>query len=162
MKTPIKVDMAISDGTVQTVIGEVVKDNLKKVGIDVTIKRADLNSTEAAIGKEDYELSTTFWANYQPEPTIQPLFAIDPKYCCDAYLSGYDNPTDVKRLNDAIATTDDAQRREKFAAVQAALAKSAHLIPLFYPDLEYVTTKKVAGFFAYPNNLFAYEKWQLK
>ena len=29
-------------------------------------------------------------------------------------------------------------------------------------DLEYVTTKKVAGFFAYPNNLYAYEKWQLK
>ena len=162
LKTPIKVDMAISDGTVQTVIGQVVKANLKPVGIDVTLKRSDLNSTEAAIGKEDYQLSTTFWANYQPDPTIQPLFAIDPDYCCDAYLSGYDDKANIKQLKEAIAATDEGARREQYAEVQKRLAQDAHLLPLFFPTLTYVTGKDVAGFFAYPNNLFAYEQWQLK
>jgi peptide/nickel transport system substrate-binding protein len=162
MTPPVKVQLNASEGTVNTVIANVVKDSLKDAGIDVTIRRADLNTTETAIGKEDYELSTTFWANYQPDPTVQPLFAIDPDYCCDAYFSGYDSKADVERLNKAIAATDPEERRQGFADVQKALAESAHLIPLFFPDLTYLSTTNLAGFFAYPNNIFAFEQWQLR
>lgn len=162
LPTPISLDLLISDGSEQSAIGEVIKQNLAAIGIEINITRADINTTEAAIGNQDFTLATTFWTDYQPEPTIQPLFAIDPDYCCDAYLSGYSNAEHIAVLKEAIAATDEAKRVSLFAEVQKNMAQDANVIPLYFKDQVFLTTKKVAGFFPYPNNLFAYEQWQLQ
>jgi ABC-type transport system substrate-binding protein len=130
---------------VQSVIGEIVKQNLADVGIEATIVRKDLASAENDIAGLNYQLSTTFWSDYLPEPTVQPQFAIDPAYCCKAYFTEYDNPAHVKVVKDAIAETDPAARKEAFDGVQRAIAEAANVLPLFFPKLTFVGTAEVAG-----------------
>jgi peptide/nickel transport system substrate-binding protein len=157
-----KVTLTISEGTVQSVIGEIVKQNLADVGIEATILRKDLASAENDIAGLNYQLSTTFWSDYLPEPTVQPQFAIDPAYCCKAYFTEYDNPAHVKVVKDAIAETDPAARKQAFDDVQRAIAEAANVLPLFFPKLTFVGTAEVAGFHAYPNNMYAFEELGFK
>ena len=162
LKTPIKMTLQISNSTVQTAIGEVVKANLAKLGIDVTVNQVDLNTEENTLGQGQYFSTTDEWGDYQPDPSIQPEFAVNPNYCCDSYFTYYDSRSEIAALNAAIAATNPTQRQQLFDDVQRDMSQSAQVIPLFFPELTYVTTKKLAGFFAYPNNLYAYEQWQLK
>jgi ABC-type transport system substrate-binding protein len=147
---------------VQTAIGEVVKANLAAVGLDVTVNQVDLNTEEDTLGEGQYFSTTDEWGDYQPDPTVQPEFAVNPKYCCDSYFTSYDSPSEIAALNRAIAATNPSQRKVLFDDLQRDMAQSAQVIPLFFPELTYVSTKNLAGFFAYPNNLYAYEQWQLK
>jgi ABC-type transport system substrate-binding protein len=106
-------------------------------------------------------MATTNWQDYQPEPTIQPLFAIDPDYCCGAFFSGYEDPALVSLTHEAIEAPQEAERIELFAKMQEEFAQASYVLPLYNPMLTFVASPELEGFFAYPNNLFAFEDWSL-
>jgi peptide/nickel transport system substrate-binding protein len=161
VKLPINLNLTVSQSTIQTVIAEIVKANLQQIGIKVNIVRGELATTDNDINLDRFQMSTTNWEDYSPDPSVQPEFAIDPAYCCNAYFSYYKNPTDVALLHKALAASSSTTRRQLFDQVQQRMAQAAYLLPLFFPSQSFVVSPKLAGFFAYPNNFMAFEDWGL-
>lgn len=161
-KGPLEVKLAVSEGSVQGLIGQIVAEDLKQIGVTVKVERGQLASVEEGIGNETFQMATTNWQDYQPEPTIQPLFAIDPDYCCGAFFSGYHDPALVALTHKAIGASDEGERTSLFSQVQEEFADASYVLPLYNPMLTYVASPELKGFFAYPNNLFAFEEWSLE
>ena len=136
----------MSTGTAQDAILNVVQSNLAAIGIKVQAVRKDAASVDNDIIGEKYAMNTTFWGDLSADPSVQPQFAIDPAYCCDAYFTGYHDPKLVALLSKAIVTQNHASAQAMFNTIQRDVADAAFLIPLYYPNLIYLTSSQVKGF----------------
>ncbi|WP_284236185.1 ABC transporter substrate-binding protein [Mycobacterium antarcticum] len=152
--TPIPVNLTVSTGTVQDAILTTAKDALDKIGFKVNAQRKDAASVDNDIIGMQYTAGTTFWGNVSADPSTQPLFAVDPDYCCQAYFTGYRNPALVNTLHDAIGTADRNAAQPLWDQVQKGVADGAFLVPLYYPKLTYVARRDVAGFKANPYGFY--------
>lgn len=157
ISTPITVPLEVSTGADQDAILNIAESNLKEIGINVQPVRKDSASVDNDIIGQNYSAATTFWGDISADPSIQPLFAIDPAYCCDAYFSGYNDPALISLTHKAVDATDRQQAQLLFNRVQVEMAKAAYLVPLYYPKLNYLTSSKVTGFAADP---FAMYNWR--
>ena len=167
VETPITVEFLISEGTVQEAIGEVVRSNLADIGIEVELVRMDAASVDNEIigwtfGGDDLRgtalMATTFWGNLIPDPTIEPVFWVDPGYCCEAYFTGYDDPEATALVHEAVSTFDQAEAKALFDEVQRGVAESAHVLPLFVADLTYLSSDEVTGFSANAYGTYPFEQ----
>ena len=55
-----------------------------------------------------------------------------------------------------VATTDPAQAKQLYSQVQQSEAQSSHVIPLYFPDLVFLTSAKVTGFSSDPYGTYSY------
>jgi peptide/nickel transport system substrate-binding protein len=154
VKTPITIPFEVSTGTAQDAILNVVQSNLAAIGINVKAVRKDAASVDNDIIGEKYTMNTTFWGDISGDPSIQPEFAIDPKYCCDAYFTGYHDPALIALTHKAIVTPNHAKAQQLFDEMQRRVADAAFLLPLYYPDLIYLTSNRVTRFKVSPYNLY--------
>ena len=152
--TPIEIPLEVSTGSAEDAILNIAKDNLDAIGFKVSPIRKDAASVDNDIIGQKYTANTTFWGNLSGDPSIQPLFAVDPDYCCDAYFTGYHDADLVELLHKGINATDRAQAQTIFDDVQRQVAEAAFLIPLYYPDLTYVMNTKIVGFQADPYGFY--------
>jgi peptide/nickel transport system substrate-binding protein len=159
--TPIKIDFGVSEGAAQDAIAAVMQQDLQKIGIDLNVIHRDFVSNENALDSGNFQANTTFWGDFIGDPSEQPLFWIDPAYCCDAYFTGYDNPQATALANQAVAETDPSKAQALFDDVQRSVADSAHAIPLYFPELTYVASPKLVGFEANPFGTYPFEKFGL-
>ncbi len=149
--TPISIDFGLSTGSTQDAILTILQADMAKVGINLQPVRKDAASTDNDITGKTFTMSTTFWGNLTANPSVQPLFWTDPDYCCDAYFTGLNNPDTVALARKATSETDPAKVQARYDDLQRAVAKDSAVIPLYYPDLNYVMTESVAGFTVAPN-----------
>ncbi len=154
VKLPITIPLETSTGTAQDAILNVVQSNLAKIGIKVQSTRKDAASVDNDIIGKKYSINTTFWGDLSADPSVQPQFAIDPAYCCDAYFTGYDDKALVALVAKAIVTPNRAAAQTMFNKIQRDVANAAFLIPLYYPNLIYLTSSKVKGFSVNPYGLY--------
>jgi peptide/nickel transport system substrate-binding protein len=152
--TPIEIPLEVSTGSAEDAILIIAKDNRDAIGFKVSPTRKDAASVDNDIIGQKYTANTTFWGNLSGDPSIQPLFAVDPDYCCDAYFTGYHDAGLVALLHRAINTADRAQAQTMFDEVQRKVAEAAFLVPLYYPDLTYVLSPKITGFKADPYGFY--------
>jgi peptide/nickel transport system substrate-binding protein len=156
VKTPVSVPFEVSTGTAQDAILTVAQADLASIGINLRPIRKDSASVDNDIIGGKYTMNTTFWGDISADPSIQPLFAIDPSYCCNAYFTGLRDPSLVALTRKAATTTNRAAAQALFNQVQTRFAQDASLIPLYYPKLIHLLSSHVVGFNV---NAYGFYNW---
>jgi peptide/nickel transport system substrate-binding protein len=158
VKTPITIPFEISTGTAQQAILTVAQADLAEIGIHLSPITKDSASVDNDIIGEKYTMATTFWGDTSADPSIQPLFAIDPSYCCNAYFTGLRDPSLVSLTRQAVTTSNRSQAQALYNQVQVEFAQDASVIPLYYPKLIHLLSSKVTGFNVNP---YGFYNWSL-
>jgi peptide/nickel transport system substrate-binding protein len=162
LPTPISIPLQLSQGAVQDAIAAVVQQNLQAVGINVKIVRNDYSAIQSAVSSGHYSAATRNWSNYVGDPSQQPLFWMDPAFCCHANWTNYEDPTAIALVHKAVEASDSAEAKSLFDDVQRSVATSAHSIPLYFPNQVYILSDKVGGFAPDPMAIWAYDKLGFK
>jgi peptide/nickel transport system substrate-binding protein len=160
--TPVTIPLQLSQGAVQDAIAAVVQQNLQAVGINVKIQRNDYSAIQSAVSSGHYAAATRNWSNYVGDPSQQPLFWMDPAFCCHANWTNYDDPAAIALVNKAVKASDPTEAKALFDDVQRSVANSAHSIPLYFPNQVYIVSNKVGGFAVDPMAIWAYDELGFK
>ncbi len=154
--TPINVTLLASTGAAQDAELTITTANLTEAGFSVSGSKKDAASVDNDIIGQTFQANTTFWGNQSADPSIQPLFTVDPAFCCDAYFTGYDDPALVAVAKEAINTADPSQAQPLWDKLQTDVAEAAFIVPLYYPQLTYLAGASIDGFKA---NSFGFYDW---
>lgn len=122
--------------------GQVVKEQLKAIGIDMTIKQVDVSVWFDAFSKGDYQITSAY-----QERTIDPdnFYALVIKTGGSINTTGYSNPEVDKLIDQAAASTDDAARKALYTQIRQIVREEAPLIFVHYETINYLMQKKVVG-----------------
>ncbi len=148
------------DGGVQKwrTFAQVIQQQLKPIGIDVTIRALDHAAYHAAFEKFDYEMFIDYAINDISDPDEMASFEVDVKNGgSTSYWSSYDNPVAIKLVHQAQAEFNPTKRAALYARIQAIVAQDAPFVPLDYPPYIYAFTEKVQGFAANPGGAYRLE-----
>jgi peptide/nickel transport system substrate-binding protein len=158
---PVHLQLGVSQGVAQQAIATVMQADLAKIGIQLSVQNRDFVSNENALDSGNFTMNTTFWGNFVGDPSEQPLFWMDPGYCCRSYFTGFKDPASISLVHKAVNATSVAAARPLFDQVQRRVADTAHAIPLYFPDLTYVASPKLNGFAANPYGTYPFEQFSL-
>ncbi len=148
------------DGGVQKwrTFAQVIQQQLKPLGIDVTIRALDHAAFEAAFQKYDYELFIDYAINDISDPDEMASFEVDVKNGgSKSYWSNYDNPKAIALVRKAQAEFDPGKRAKLYAQIQELVAQDAPFVPLDYPPYIYGVSKQVNGFAVNPGGAYRLE-----
>ena len=135
MPLPIHLQFGVSQGVAQQAISTVMQSDLAKIGIQLSVLQRDFVSNENALDSGNFTMNTTFWGNFIGDPSEQPLFWMDPAFCCKSYFTGFNDPASIALVHQAVGANTVATARPLFDQVQQKVAQTAHAIPLYFPDL---------------------------
>jgi peptide/nickel transport system substrate-binding protein len=136
-------------------IAEIVQQELKPLGIQVTLKKIDPNNLLSEQEKFHYQISIDYWTNDIVDPDEVTAFDVDPKGGGgQSYFTFYNNPQIVKWVRQAEVTFNTKQRAALYAKIQRAHAREVPQIPLFYSPLAYAFSDKVQGFHVSPLGIY--------
>jgi peptide/nickel transport system substrate-binding protein len=158
---PIHLQFGVSQGLAQQAIGTVMQTDLAKIGIDLSVLQRDFVSNENALDSGNFTMNSTFWGNFIGDPSEQPLFWMDPAFCCQAYFTGFKDPAAIALAHRAVNASSATSARPLFDQVQRSVAQTAHAIPLYFPELTYVASPKLLGFEANPYGTYPFEQFSL-
>ncbi len=139
-KTTLQVPSS-ADGRI---IGQIIQQNLKDIGINVKIVTQDPGATFGNLTAFNYDMLAFAWTTDIPD--------------ADELISGYADVdgqwTGLVSAPEAIRAArgifDEAQRNQLYAEVQKQVASDASVIALFYSDFPYAFSEKVHGFKVLP------------
>ncbi len=122
--------------------GQVVRDQLKAIGITMTIKQVDVSVWFDAFSKGNYQITSAY-----QERTIDPdnFYALVIKTGGSINTTGYSNPAVDKLIDQAAASTDEAARKALYTQIRTIVRDEAPLIFVHYETINYLMQKKVAG-----------------
>jgi peptide/nickel transport system substrate-binding protein len=146
VKTPVSIPLIVSSGSAQQAIATVAQQDLAKIGIQLKIISLDYGSAASDMSAGRFTMITNNWDDYVGDASEQPLFWIDPAFCCSAYFTNYTNPAAISLVHRAVNATSPSTASQLFDSVQRSVATTAHAIPLYYPTFLYLATNKLAGF----------------
>jgi peptide/nickel transport system substrate-binding protein len=146
-----KVTLLVGAGAqVENSTGQILQDELKPLGIDVTFKQEDTSTEFNDIGKQKYELAFSYWTMDIADPDELVTFAIDPAGGAHSFYTSYHNPQVVSLSHKAQRETNPTKRAKLYAQLQKLAAHDAFLGFLYYSPFRWATTDKVHGFFVQP------------
>jgi peptide/nickel transport system substrate-binding protein len=122
--------------------GQVVQDELKQIGITMTIKPVDVSVWFDAFSTLKYQITSAY-----QERTIDPdnFYALVIKSGGPINATGYSNPA-VDTLIDKAAEGDDmATRKDLYRQIREAVTSDAPLVFVHYETLHYLMNKNVLG-----------------
>ena len=128
----------------------VIKDDLAKVGIDVTITSFEQSTAYTNERSGTNGLGLRYWTNDIIDPDEVATFGADIKGGANSFSSYWGDETVSKLINDARSETDDAKRAEMYQQVQQAVSDQAPFIPLAYAPFRYASGSWVTGFAVSP------------
>jgi peptide/nickel transport system substrate-binding protein len=113
---------------------EIIKDNLRDIGIDVTVQVFDRTSfTDRVFRQWDFDLAMQLFTT-GPDPTI----SVTPRYHTNAIRRapfvngmGYSNPETDALFDSETAETDPAKRAAAWHRIQELLMRDLPALPLF-------------------------------
>jgi peptide/nickel transport system substrate-binding protein len=161
VKLPIHLQFGVSQGLAQQAISTIMQADLAKIGIDLSVLQRDFVSNENALDSGNFTMNSTFWGNFIGDPSEQPLFWMDPAYCCQAYFTFFKDPAAIALAHRAVNATTPSAAKPLFDQVQRSVAQTAHAIPLYFPELTYVASPKLLGFVANPYGTYPFEQFSL-
>ena len=144
--TPLTIPFEVSTGTAQDAILNIAQADLAQIGIHLQVVTKDSASVDNDIIGMHYVVATTFWGDVSGDPTQQVLFTNDPKYCCNAYFTGLNDPMLIGLSRQASLTDNPAAAQALYNKIQVLTAHDAHVIPLYNPELIHLMSTKVTGF----------------
>ena len=161
MRLPLHLQFGVSQGVAQQAIATIMQADLAKIGIQLSVLQRDFVSNENALDSGNFTINSTFWGNFIGDPSEQPLFWMDPAYCCQSYFTGFKDPASIALAHRAVNATSPAAAQLLFDQVQRSVADTAHAIPLYFPELTYLASPKLAGFQANPYGTYPFDQFYL-
>ena len=122
--------------------GQVVREQLKAIGIDMTIKAVDVSVWYDAFVAGKFQITSAY-----QERTIDPdnFYALVLHSGGPINTSGYANPAVDALLDQAAASADDAARMGLYNQVRAIVSSDAPVVFTHYETLNYLMNKNVTG-----------------
>lgn len=125
---------------------QIIQQQLKPLGIDITIRVVPANQIYTIYPKGDYQFGWAGWSSDIPDPDEQMSYMLDPAAGGDSYYTGYDNPQLASLVQQAAAEQDPDKRADLYAQVQEISATDVPQTTTFYEAHSYAWSDKVHGF----------------
>ncbi len=146
-----KTTLWCADGQLQRDAAVVIQDQLRKVGIESTVKSMEQGSFYAATGKGEHDLFFLSKTSIDSDSMLRAMY-----HTVSFGLSGnrsfWATPEIDSKLDQASVTTDTELAKNLYGEVQAIVADQLPLIPIAVPYLNVGTQKNVQGFKVYPGS----------
>ena len=122
--------------------GQVVREQLKAVGIDMTIKAVDVSVWYDAFVSGGFQITSAY-----QERTIDPdnFYSLVLRSGGPINTSGYANPAVDALIDQAAASADDAARMGLYQQIRTLTSADAPLVFTHYETLNYLMNKNVTG-----------------
>ena len=122
--------------------GEVVREQLKAIGVDLVIEPVDVSVWFDRFVKGDYEMTSAY-----QERTIDPdnFYALVLKSGGSINTSGYSNPAFDALIDQARTETDEAARKDLYEQARAIVWQDNPLVFAHYETINYLMNKDVVG-----------------
>jgi peptide/nickel transport system substrate-binding protein len=122
--------------------GEVVRDQLKKIGIDMQIQQVDVSVWFDHFSKGTYEITSAY-----QERTIDPdnFYSLVLKSGAAINATGYANPKLDRLIARAATETNQAARKRLYTQLRRIVFDDVPLIFVHYETLNYLMRRNVTG-----------------
>lgn len=122
--------------------GQVVREQLKKIGITMEIKPVDVSVWFDAFVKGEYQITSAY-----QERTIDPdnFYSLVIRSGGPINTTGYSNPEVDALIDQAAAETDTTKRKDLYRQIRAKVTADAPLVFVHYETLHYLMNKNVVG-----------------
>jgi peptide/nickel transport system substrate-binding protein len=125
---------------------QVIQEELRAVGIDLTIRSAEFGTFYSDITKGAFQMYILRWIGSNEDPDIfRYAYATQSFPPKGGNRGRYSNPHVDALLQAASAETNQEVRRREYVEVQQILADGLPSIPLFYPNSEVVHSARLTG-----------------
>jgi peptide/nickel transport system substrate-binding protein len=122
-------------GGAEVRIGEVLKEQLARVGIQLTVRSVDSKTRDTKVRENDYQLALLGHGGWGGDADyLRERFGDQPKGGLSpsaSRLHGYENAELLALLNQQYTTIDEAQRKALIFTIQEMLADEVLEIPLY-------------------------------
>ncbi len=122
--------------------GQVVREQLKAIGIDMTIKAVDVSVWYDAFVSGNFQITSAY-----QERTIDPdnFYSLVLRSGGPINTSGYANPVVDALIDQAAASADDAARMGMYQQIRTLTSTDAPLVFTHFETLNYLMNKNVMG-----------------
>ncbi|WP_119271643.1 ABC transporter substrate-binding protein [Taklimakanibacter deserti] len=122
--------------------GQVVRDELKQIGIEMTIKPVDVSVWFDAYSTGKYQITSAY-----QERTIDPdnFYSLVLKSGGPINTVGYSNPEVDALIDKAAASADEAERKGIYRQIRTITTSDAPLVFVHFETLNYLMNKNVTG-----------------
>ncbi|MDB5525384.1 MAG: Peptide/nickel transport system substrate-binding protein [Rhizobium sp.] len=122
--------------------GQVVRDQLKQIGIDMTIKPVDVSVWYDGYVSGNYQITSAY-----QERTIDPdnFYSLVIKSGGPINTTKYSNPAVDALIDKAAASVNEAERKDLYKQIRAIVSKDAPIVFTHYETLNYLMNKNVTG-----------------
>ena len=128
----------------------VIKDDLAKIGIDVTITSFEQSTAYTNERSGTNGLGLRYWTNDIIDPDEVATFGADIKGGANSFSTYWGDPKVSKLINDARSETDATKRAAMYQEVQQAVYDQVPFVPLAYAPFRYASGAWVNGFAVSP------------
>jgi peptide/nickel transport system substrate-binding protein len=147
---PVTLEFKVANNPVQQQVAQVIQAMTAEAGFDIRLQAMDFATQLKEMQQGNFESDLRAWSG-----RIDPDGNIHQFVTCKGNLNDgrYCNPEVDKLLNEARTLSDEAKRREKYAAVVAILQKDYPVIYLYFEPRIFAMTKKLQGFVPHPDGM---------
>lgn len=137
---------------------QIIQQELKAIGIDVSIKSLDNAAYTAAFTAFNYQMMINGAENTISDPDEMASFQVDVQDGgSHSFWTYYDNPKAIALVREAERTYTSAKRATLYHEIQAIVAQDAPYIPLYYTPFIYAWSPKVHSFAVNPGGAYRLE-----
>ncbi len=144
---PDGVSLEISLLSSHKIMGEVIQDQLKKIGVDVKIREVDLGGWGDMIKNGEFD-ALTFARGMNVNGDDSRAYLLDGGAASNA--ARYDRPDLLEIFDKAMAEEDETKRKEYYKQIQEDLHEHAPYVPLYYSRMAIAVKKGTGGIDIYP------------
>jgi peptide/nickel transport system substrate-binding protein len=152
--------MVGSGVTSEQSLAQIVQEELKPLGIQVTLQQVDANSEYTNIQKFDYDMAFNYCTTDIVDPDEMVAYEVmggNTGQGTHAQWTNYDNAQVDAWAQEAERTFNPAQRLALYSKIQLQAAKDAVDGYLYYSPFVYALSAKVHGFQVYPTGDYHFE-----
>jgi peptide/nickel transport system substrate-binding protein len=143
--------------TTDSAIAEIFQQELKPLGISVSIKLEDHAVAQDAVAGFHYQLAHEGFTMDIVDPDELIQFGVVPNGGTDSMFTNYADPKVTRWAAEAEQTTSSARRAQLYKLIQTETAANPPAVYLYYPLQAYAFSTKVHGFFVYPTGSYRAE-----
>jgi peptide/nickel transport system substrate-binding protein len=160
VKTPITLEVALSQDPVKRKVGQIVQQNLAEIGVQLEFRQVDAASHTALIEAGDFVFDPGWgWFGYRPDPD-QYLYILGHSKG-SRNIGRYNNPEADQLLTAQRSATSEGERRTLFRKVAELLSEDAVYISYHYGSDFKLRNPGLQGFVHRADGIIRYDELAL-
>ncbi|MCD5425332.1 MAG: ABC transporter substrate-binding protein, partial [Methanosarcinaceae archaeon] len=153
-RMPLQLDFIISTHREEFLtIGEIIKSNLKEIGIEVTLETYDLGAVRERRRDGDFSISISSWGT---APSGDPAYILDLLIATDGVDNHgrFSNQQIDELLERGRTTVNVDERIEIYNEIQVLLNHEKPIIPLYHQILMHGMRDDIKGLYVHPAEMY--------